>query len=91
MYRIVQEQVNNIIKHANATAVSFSVQVREEMIFTIKDNGKGFNSLDILPFKNGIRNMKERIEHVGGEMDISGKNGTTIIIKIPMNGTSTHL
>lgn len=91
IFMVIKECFTNIIKHANATAVSFSVQVREEMIFTIKDNGKGFNSLDILPFKNGIRNMKERIEHVGGEMDISGKNGTTIIIKIPLNGTSTHL
>jgi len=91
IFMVIKECFTNIIKHANATSVSFSVQVRDEMIFTIKDNGKGFNKHDILPFKNGIRNMKERIEHVGGEMDIWGKNGTTITIKIPMHGNNTHL
>jgi signal transduction histidine kinase len=91
IFMVIKECFTNIIKHANATAVSFTVQVREEIIFTIKDNGKGFNNQDILPFKNGIRNMKERIEHVNGEMEISGKNGTTITIKIPINGNTTHL
>jgi signal transduction histidine kinase len=91
IFMVIKECFTNIIKHANASAVNFTVQVRDEMIFTIKDNGKGFNNKDILPFKNGIRNMKERMEHVGGEMDISGKNGTTITIKIPLNGNTTHL
>ncbi len=91
IFMVIKECFTNIIKHANATAVDFSVQIKDKIVFTIKDNGKGFNSNDILPFKNGIRNMKERIEHVGGQMDISGINGTTIIIKIPINGNNTHL
>lgn len=91
VFMIIKECFTNIVKHANATAVNFTVQVRDQLIFTIKDNGKGFDSKDILPFKNGIRNMKERIEHVGGEMDIWGKNGTTITIKIPINGSSANL
>jgi signal transduction histidine kinase len=85
IFMVIKECFTNIIKHANATAVNFTVQVRDELIFTIKDNGKGFDSKDILPFKNGIRNMKERIEHVGGEMEIWGKNGTTITIKMPLS------
>lgn len=91
IFMVIKECFTNIIKHANATAVNFTVQIRDELIFTIKDNGNGFNSKDILPFKNGIRNMKERIEHVGGEMDIWGKNGTTITIKIPFNGKKSNL
>jgi signal transduction histidine kinase len=90
IFMVIKECFTNIAKHANATAVNFTVQVRDQLIFTIKDNGKGFDSADILPFKNGIRNMKERIEHVGGELDIWGKNGTTITIKIPFNGNG-HL
>jgi signal transduction histidine kinase len=35
--------------------------------------------------------MRERIEHVGGEIDIWGKNGTTITIKIPVNGKNGNL
>jgi signal transduction histidine kinase len=91
IFMVIKECFTNIIKHANANAVNFTVQVRDQLIFTIKDNGKGFDAKDILPFKNGIRNMKERIEHVGGEMEIWGKNGTTITIKIPFNGNSSHL
>jgi signal transduction histidine kinase len=91
IFMIIKECFTNIAKHANATAVNFTVQVRDQLIFTIKDNGKGFDSKDILPFKNGIRNMKERMEHIGGEMDIWGKNGTTITIKIPINGNSANL
>jgi signal transduction histidine kinase len=90
IFMVIKECFTNIAKHANATAVNFTVQVRDQLIFTIKDNGKGFDTADILPFKNGIRNMKERIEHVGGELDIWGKNGTTITIKIPFNGNG-HL
>jgi len=85
IFMVIKECFTNIAKHANATAVNFTVQIRDQLIFTIKDNGKGFDSNDILPFKNGIRNMKERIEHIGGEMDIWSKNGTTITIKIPLN------
>jgi signal transduction histidine kinase len=91
IFMVIKECFTNIAKHANATAVNFTVQVRDQLIFTIKDDGKGFNSRDILPFKNGIRNMKERIEHVGGEMDIWGKNGTTITIKIPLQRSAAHL
>lgn len=91
IFMVIKECFTNIIKHANATAVDFTVRVKDEIIFTITDNGKGFNDQDILPFKNGIRNMKERIEHVGGKMEISGKNGTAITVKIPLNGNNTHL
>lgn len=91
IFMVIKECFTNIIKHANASAVNFTVQIRDELIFTIKDDGKGFESQNILPFKNGIRNMKERIEHVGGEMEIWGKNGTTITIKIPINGKKPNL
>jgi signal transduction histidine kinase len=88
IFMIIKECFTNISKHANATAVNFTVQVRDQLIFTIKDNGKGFDDKDILPFKNGIRNMRERIEHIGGEIDISGKHGTTITVKFPLNGNN---
>lgn len=91
IFMVIKECFTNIVKHANASAVNLTVQVRDQLIFTIKDNGKGFESNDILPFKNGIRNMKERMEHVGGELDIWSKNGTTITIKIPFNGNGANL
>jgi len=90
IFMVIKECFTNIAKHADASAVNLTVQVRDQLIFTIKDNGKGFDSNDILPFKNGIRNMKERIEHVNGEMEIWSKNGTTITIKIPLNGNGSN-
>lgn len=91
IFMVIKECFTNIVKHANASAVNLTVQVRDQLIFTIKDNGKGFESNDILPFKNGIRNMKERMEHVGGELDIWSNNGTTITIKVPFNGNNPNL
>lgn len=91
IFMVVKECFTNIAKHANATAVNFTVQLRDQLIFTIKDNGKGFDNNDVLPFKNGIRNMKERMEHIGGEIDIYSNNGTTITIKVPLNGNGGNL
>jgi signal transduction histidine kinase len=81
LYRILQEALNNIAKHANASRIWVELS-REEGILslTVQDNGIGLPVN--MPANNGIGiiGMKERVSLVGGELGIrSGKNGGTIL------------
>ncbi|WP_460218078.1 ATP-binding protein [Psychroserpens sp. MEBiC05023] len=84
IYRVIQESVNNAIKHSEADniVVNFS-SANKRMIFKVSDNGKGFNLKDT-DNGNGLNNMQQRIRNIGGEIQInSQKNrGTEILITI---------
>jgi two-component system NarL family sensor kinase len=87
VYRVIQEIVNNIIKHARATSVNIQlVQHEEELVLMVEDNGIGF---DINSLKNpgiGIKNIRSRVEFLNGSVDIDSQpsKGTTITIEIPL-------
>jgi two-component system sensor histidine kinase DegS len=91
LFRIVQEALNNIGKHANATEALITIEYSEEkIILTISDNGKGFElseSIDALPRKGklGLAGIKERASLLGGIVDItsSSAKGTCLNIEIP--------
>jgi signal transduction histidine kinase len=87
LYRISQEAINNITKHAAATEASMIISCLDKMIFlTITDNGKGFE-MDNKDIKgDGIMNIKQRVELLKGECRISSTpgKGTQINIKIPI-------
>jgi signal transduction histidine kinase len=89
LYRIAQEALNNIAKHARASTVIMKLK-RENNIVTLEvsDNGKGF-TFDPVSFaqRNGLQNMRERTNLLQGEFTIishPGK-GTTIKVSIPYN------
>lgn len=87
IYRIVQEGLNNAVKHSGCTEISLSVTVFEEQIVVfIKDNGKGFDTGEALGFKGlGLRNIEERTRLLNGKLLIeSGADGTEIEIEIPI-------
>ena len=87
IFRIVQEGINNIIKHAKATHVDVYVLDKGDEIYVLlKDDGQGFNEEQVLN-KNGfgLRSMRERATLLNGTMEIhsdSGK-GTVIEVNIP--------
>ena len=88
LFRTIQESLNNIIKHAEATAAKVIIRNEEANItVTIQDNGKGFDpELTIVKSKSmGLRTMHERIFAIGGKIEIrKGKtNGMVINIIIP--------
>lgn len=84
MYRMVQEILNNVIKHAEATEVYITIAIEYgKDLIHIKDNGKGF-VLDEVTLGSGILNIKERCKFIGGTFDLKsvpGK-GTTYQISI---------
>ncbi|MBQ4820377.1 sensor histidine kinase [Aquimarina sp. MMG016] len=88
IFRIIQELITNIIKHANASEIHISLTNHDSLLnIIIEDNGKGFDN-KILPEKDGmgLRNIEKRIEHMEGtfEIDSTIGKGTNIIINIPI-------
>lgn len=85
IYRVIQEQINNIQKHADAKNVSIIISTKDESInITLQDDGKGF----IVTEKRkgiGISNMMNRIESYNGKMQMESSpgEGCKITVKIP--------
>ncbi|MDX1995556.1 MAG: PAS domain S-box protein [bacterium] len=80
-YRIAQEAINNIVKHAQATMVDLTLQEDETMIWLeIRDNGVGFDFSQIPPGHLGLTSMAERAAALGARLDIHSEpdEGTTV-------------
>jgi signal transduction histidine kinase len=87
LFRIVQEGLNNIAKHSQATHVTLHLLDKEDEVYCIlEDDGKGFNETDLVNYAgSGLRNIRERAKLLNGSADIHTKpgSGTTIEIHIP--------
>lgn len=89
MYRVIQECINNTLKHAEATEIFIDVkQTKNEITAYFKDNGRGFNP-ETAPSKSdgmGLENIRSRIEFLKGFFDLKSQNGqgTIITVKIPL-------
>jgi signal transduction histidine kinase/ligand-binding sensor domain-containing protein len=90
VYRVVQESINNILKHSKATRAEIQIKRKSSQIeILIKDNGKGFeknNSADGF----GLIGISERVRMLGGEFSIQSApgQGTSINIKLPINDSA---
>lgn len=83
IYLVIKEALHNVVKHADASVVKITFEVNDHLHIYIKDNGKEFpNEKNLLG--NGIKNMKNRIEKLNGEIQFTSKNGTIIVITIPL-------
>ncbi len=86
LFRVVQEAINNSIKHSKAKkiAVQFS-QIENGIEISIKDDGIGFDKSNFDP-GNGLSNMEHRVSNIDGKLSINTelKKGTEIIIKIAL-------
>lgn len=84
VYRMLQEILNNVIKHAEATEVEISIQDNGgKMDFKIRDNGKGFD-INTVNLGSGIMNIEERCKFINGSLKLKSKlgKGTEYIISI---------
>jgi len=89
IFRIIQELVTNIIKHADATEANISLTQLEDTInIIVEDNGKGFNTRKIIHTENGmgLSSIEKRVEHLEGSMEVDSTpgKGTNILIDIPI-------
>jgi len=87
LYRIVQEALTNVARHAQATRVEVLLQQRDNaLVVIIEDNGIGFNTTGTLQVERlGLFGMRERAEMLGGELIIESTigEGTTISVEVP--------
>jgi len=87
-FRIVQESLQNILKHAQATEIKILFDFAEsELRLHIQDNGVGFNTEKAAAGGLGLQNIKTRAALMGGRADIQSAagEGTTIILHVPYN------
>ena len=86
IYRIIQESLQNIYKHAKATDVKISFTSKNNVIYlTISDNGSGF---DVNKAKQGIglKNIHSRVKDIDGKLTIDSQinKGTSLFIEVPI-------
>ena len=88
VFRIYQETLTNVARHANATEVDTLVaQHGRELVLTIADNGSGFDVQNVGDKKTlGLLGMRERALMINGHLDITSVpgNGTTIVLTVPL-------
>ncbi|MCD2260431.1 sensor histidine kinase [Psychroserpens luteolus] len=89
IFRIIQELITNVIKHANATEATIHITNHEDSLnLMVEDNGKGFNTSQITKTNKGmgISSIDKRVEHLNGTMTIESEKqkGTTVIIDLPL-------
>ena len=88
LFRIAQESLTNVIRHAQAQEVSVILNMRNNTLqLSIEDDGKGFDSTATFKGHLGLVAMRERLELVGGSFNIESEAGTGTVIyaRIPLS------
>lgn len=92
LFRIVQEALTNVAKHAHASLVAIRLyRDRQQLIVEIRDNGRGIGEADLHKTKSfGLRGIRERVRSLNGELSISAgeQGGTHIVLSLPLKSSS---
>jgi two-component system, NarL family, sensor histidine kinase UhpB len=86
-FRIFQEALTNVARHAGASAITVTITEADQFELRIRDNGKGIERADAEnPTAIGLLGMRERASLAGGTFEIQGQRGkgTTVIVRIPI-------
>jgi PAS domain S-box-containing protein len=91
LYHIALEALNNIVKHSGSTQANIRVNSKgENIVMEISDNGKGFNT-DQYQKGLGLRNMRERGEMLGGEVEVASTPGEGTCVRVKVKHPSIPL
>jgi signal transduction histidine kinase len=86
LFLAVKEALNNAVRHARATEVRLRATINaESLIFTVEDDGQGFNGGSDDPSADGLQNMRQRMEGIGGQFSLESapNNGTKVTLTCP--------
>ncbi len=87
IFRILQEALTNILRHAQATRVEIAIKEESgEIVLTVSDNGRGITEGEKSRLQSlGLLGMRERAHLIGGEIDIIGVDGggTVVTVRVP--------
>ena len=87
LFRIAQEALNNVLKHAQAKSVRINVSATdEELVLDVHDDGRGFDPRAARRGRWGMTTMRERAEAAGGQLhvDATPGQGTRIHARVPL-------
>lgn len=89
-YRIVQESLTNIVKHAEASSVEIGIRISgRELVVEVTDNGRGFDP-KVRASGFGLAGMHERVALVGGSIELeTATTGTRVLARLPIAETAT--
>ena len=88
VFRLVQETLTNVARHAQATRVTARLESgADELVLEVCDNGRGISTGEIGNSKSlGLVGMRERVQQLNGQLRIFGEpgQGTTVLIRVPL-------
>jgi len=86
LYRIAQEALNNVVKHARASEAAITLRTGDVVRLTVADNGKGFDPAQVTADHLGLKIMRERAETIGAKISIYSEPGEGTQITIIWQG-----
>jgi signal transduction histidine kinase len=87
LFRIFQELLTNVARHANATRVNAKLTETPQLVLVIEDNGRGIRADEFQsPRALGFLGMRERVQPFGGSIEVRGSEGkgTKVTVAIPL-------
>jgi signal transduction histidine kinase/ligand-binding sensor domain-containing protein len=93
LFLVIKEALNNIVKHSRGTEVWLRTNVTPEALeVVVEDNGCGFDKTPGDALADGLRNMRQRMQDIGGECRIESEpgNGTKVFVHLPWANTVAH-
>jgi signal transduction histidine kinase len=86
LYRITQEALTNVVKHAHATRVSIVLTRKDGSVTAvIEDDGRGFDPASTREGGYGLLGMRERVELIGGRLEVEANGaGTAVVVEVPV-------
>ncbi|QPC47524.1 sensor histidine kinase [Mangrovibacillus cuniculi] len=88
LFRLIQESVQNSLKHAKAREIHVKLELKRDVVqVVVKDNGVGFDQTQKKEGSFGLMGMKERVDLLNGELSIDSKlgEGTIVMIQVPLS------
>jgi signal transduction histidine kinase len=95
VFRMCQEALTNVARHAGASHVSIDLMIDAEdcLLLEVRDNGRGVTDEEIhRPDSLGLLGMRERAALLGGVAEVKGTpgQGTTVTVRVPLEGSPAH-
>jgi signal transduction histidine kinase len=92
LYRIGQEAVHNVVKHANASNARIRIATEGDRLrLTVTDDGSGFDPTEVPRGHIGLIGMRQRIDLVGGDLRVDSRRGegTTVEAEVPLDAVDS--
>jgi len=93
LFRIIQEALNNVVKHAQVDEASVTLRFEDEVTsISIEDQGLGFNpdTIDTVQEQMGLSSMRERVDMLGGTLSIDSQPGIGTSVKVLIPATKNR-